>query len=610
MLQDAAPADRWTAKLLAYPCFDNGFRQAVLSTRLANLQFVLSVEADTPGQFADQVFQWTANSAKDAHELLSSRAPMLEQFWLFVRAAEAVFTDSLGYQMGFARCSKIPRERSASSIAHSIAERAGVHGDPDRSVSSDGILSAEEKAHRSGIDFYPITDDKIPSIDTAAIKALEKDIFTKRGKPLKEATPFDIELVGAMEGFVVQATYPTPARIFMWWDLCLIFASLRFDDTIHVKSHELEFPLVKRDFWILEMESKTSWRSSPPEYARSLQWLHHLVWLAGKDTGVSQAALDKVTHLTWHSARVTMLDQAVHFDRSAQEIGVQANWKNPEPLVLKHTRSRSSLPAKMIKELVHEISRELHPDCAKEDDEIDDQEDRDVTLTEFFVKAPDKGSFPAKMVDRTVYPDKDKVPELALRQIFGRQKLPESLCLLMADKGMLLVERMAMLGDSIVSVKATLKAIVGDNTKFGTDAPAQELSLTLLCEDHAGFREIFVTQHPDMILTYMREPHRKFVERIHRDFLVHGAVTFYEVAEMRTRADRIVQTSGFSKTSDDLLRVVQSDNKVAIASDSDVMDQLHAFFIALEYLIIPQYLRLHDRCGPAQVPLGTGRMEA
>ena len=87
MLQDAAPADRWTAKLLAYPCFDDGFRQAVLSTRLANLQFVLSVEADTPGQFADQVFQWTASSAKDVHELLSPRAPMLEQFWLFARAA-------------------------------------------------------------------------------------------------------------------------------------------------------------------------------------------------------------------------------------------------------------------------------------------------------------------------------------------------------------------------------------------------------------------------------------------------------------------------------------------------------------------------------------------
>ena len=134
-----------------------------------------------------------------------------------------------------------------------LAERAGVHGDPDRSASSDGILSAEEKArlqllvftsgapstmanhirrfekferwaHRSGIDFYPITDDKvlkyamdldardcgptvlpslrtairwvafrvnfkIPSIDTAAMKALEKDVFTKRGKTSQGGNP-------------------------------------------------------------------------------------------------------------------------------------------------------------------------------------------------------------------------------------------------------------------------------------------------------------------------------------------------------------------------------------------------------------------------------------
>ena len=30
-----------------------------------------------------------------------------------------------------------------------------------------------------------------------------------------------------------------------------------------------------------------------------------------------------------------MLDQAVQFDRTEQEIGIQANWKNPGPLVLK-----------------------------------------------------------------------------------------------------------------------------------------------------------------------------------------------------------------------------------------------------------------------------------
>ena len=128
MLQDAAPADRWTAKLLAYPCFDDGFRQAVLSTRLANLQFVLSVEADTPGQFTDQVFQWTASSAKDAHELLSSRAPMLEQFWLFARAAEAVFTDSLwGTRWdSLAARRSLGKDRRARSLSSNGIWRSGL----------------------------------------------------------------------------------------------------------------------------------------------------------------------------------------------------------------------------------------------------------------------------------------------------------------------------------------------------------------------------------------------------------------------------------------------------------------------------------------------------
>ncbi|CAE7511587.1 unnamed protein product, partial [Symbiodinium sp. CCMP2456] len=64
------------------------FRQAILSTRLANLQFVLAVEAESPGQFAAQVFEWTASSAKEAHESLALRTHMLEQFWTFARAAE------------------------------------------------------------------------------------------------------------------------------------------------------------------------------------------------------------------------------------------------------------------------------------------------------------------------------------------------------------------------------------------------------------------------------------------------------------------------------------------------------------------------------------------
>ena len=322
------------------------------------------------------------------------------------------------------------KQRWAKRLS-SIAERAAVHADPDRGASSDGILSAEEKArlqllvftsgapstmanhmrrfekferwaHRSGLDFYPITDDKvlkyamdldardcgptvlpsfrtairwvafrvnfkIPSIDTAAMKALEKDVFTKRGKPLKEAIPFEIELVEAMERFVVQATYPTPARIFMWWVLCMIFASLRFDDAIHVKPHELEvrpeglfgvswqtkterkrrgtkfvvpdvsfskcawfkvgldlfdleFPLVEGDFWIPEMENKTT----VAKFSSRVCSFTPVAPSSGVARGQGRRCLagdpGQGHSLTWHSARVTALQLQCL-------IGVQAKEK-------------------------------------------------------------------------------------------------------------------------------------------------------------------------------------------------------------------------------------------------------------------------------------------
>ena len=41
-------------------------------------------------------------------------------------------------------------------------------------------------------------------------------------------------------------------------------------------------------------------------------------------------------------------------------------------------------------------------------------------------------------------------------------------------------------------------------------------------EDHAEFRARFVTAHPDVILLDAKEPHKKFVEKVSRDFLVHA----------------------------------------------------------------------------------------
>ena len=105
-------------------------------------------------------------------------------------------------------------------------------------------------------------------------------------------------------------------------------------------------------------------------------------------------------------------------------------------------------------------------------------------------------------------------------------------------------------------------------------------------DHHAEFREQFVARHPDVLLPPHREPHRKLVERIQRDYMVHGAIPFYQVGEMRTRSEQVVQKSGISKTAEDLIRVVAVDQPVQAASESQVIDKLHAFFIALEYLNI------------------------
>lgn len=221
------------------------------------------------------------------------------------------------------------------------------------------------------------------------------------------------------------------------------------------------------------------------------------------------------------------------------------------------------------------------------------------------------------MVDRTTY-DSARTPDLPLRQVFGRQRLPTDLCRLVADRRLLTVETFAMLGDNIAAVKTTLQALIPDATDLGPDGPAQELALTSLAavwktcstmqdhfaarrarmeedpskipeipgDDHAEFREIFVGRRPDVLLPHHREPHRKFVERAQRDFLVHGSVKFYEVGEIRTRDESIAQKSGLSKNAEDLLKVVAIDQPSPAASEQQVMDKLHAFFVTLEYLNI------------------------
>ena len=80
----------------------------------------------------------------------------------------------------------------------------------------------------------------LPSLEAAALKAQQKEIFDRRGKPLEKAIAYPIPLVSAIEKFAMRNEF-NEVEVFVWWIPRMIFASLRFDDAIHVKLRELEY---------------------------------------------------------------------------------------------------------------------------------------------------------------------------------------------------------------------------------------------------------------------------------------------------------------------------------------------------------------------------------
>ena len=284
-----------------------------------------------------------------------------------------------------------------------------------------------------------------PSIDDPSILALQQEVITKRAETLREAVPIPILVVGCMEELVCDPDWPEATRIFIWWWLCLIFASLRFDDGKHVKPKDLSMqdtglfglawqtkvdrkrrgtrfaiPHVgfrkaewlrvgwdlfrqeeqDRDFWVPELNSRSLFLFVPPTHQRSVQWLKVLArealekFQGERDSDEWRKCARVINQLTAHSARVTLLDAAVHAGRSTEEIGLQANWKNPGPLVLKYTRNRSSVPARMIQQLVHELVAEEHPVGETVDTELDDAGVIEEAQAQFFIKtASGSGSY-------------------------------------------------------------------------------------------------------------------------------------------------------------------------------------------------------------------------
>ncbi|CAE7560898.1 unnamed protein product, partial [Symbiodinium pilosum] len=113
---------------------------------------------------------------------------------------------------------------------------------------------------------------KLPDLQDKRLLALETDVFQKRAKMIKEAVAMPFEVVQAMEKFVCSGKEPAAARIFTWWLLCMVFASLRFDDAIHVKPLELEMrPNASADRAPSQLEGSRSYGPQvyPQSYTRN-----------------------------------------------------------------------------------------------------------------------------------------------------------------------------------------------------------------------------------------------------------------------------------------------------------------------------------------------------
>ena len=260
-----------------------------------------------------------------------------------------------------------------------------------------------------------------PCLDGLDIKAIELKVVEARAKEVKEAVPLPMKLVLLLELFFHSSVAEAPRKaVFIGWILCLIFASLRFNDGVHVKPSSLEvvndvlyglcwqtkverkrrgtkFAVAPvgliphefladdgiafepwltvflrlfeqhaggdRDFWMFDMIGPDEFGTGPITYHRGLKMLRAVLHEAirARPSQPDQVALDSVVDtITWHSLRVTLLNAAVHAGVDALPVSMQANHANTD-LVVKYTRDRRQVPLAMVGKLLGDLRQSWSP---------------------------------------------------------------------------------------------------------------------------------------------------------------------------------------------------------------------------------------------------------
>ena len=169
-----------------------------------------------------------------------------------------------------------------------------------------------------------------PDLGDARIIALQKRVYSERGKETREAVPIPLALVAALERFVCSRFRSSQfvMAFFAWWILIMIYSSLRFDDAMHVVPEALamkdealygvvwqtkverqkkgtrfavakvsvtgeewmedgwsaaSFEMDDRDYFMKELDSAERFGDRPATYQRSVLWLRYVLTTAASD---------------------------------------------------------------------------------------------------------------------------------------------------------------------------------------------------------------------------------------------------------------------------------------------------------------------------------------
>jgi hypothetical protein len=287
-----------------------------------------------------------------------------------------------------------------------------------------------------------------PDLNAEEILGIRDQVREEAGKALKEAPAVPEGVIVALE-IMVCSQGSNVLRAYAWYLLCMIYASLRFDDANHVDPAKLDVDTLdqalygvswqtktertrrgvkfavpnasmsgnswlevgyqafrkehqsehQRDYWMpnhkmaKSAQGGVSLRVEPGEpmkYTESLIAAKYLMNNALIRTSKQTPELqEKIKGLTWHSMKVTMLQAMAAAETDPLAIVLQGHWKDPKgAMVLKYARNRMAIPVRTIKALTERAAKAWKPDLEPEDGPIMDY-DSDNEVNQFYIAVTD-----------------------------------------------------------------------------------------------------------------------------------------------------------------------------------------------------------------------------